>query len=204
MPIPEELNQRFTAEYAIEPSPNGVLEEAEDIPKYVQQEEASQQSWVRRHRGKLALGGAGVSLGLTLALNPVGETLDKVEQEAPAVAVGMVAMEAMWIGGAAMMLQSVGRREKNPFKIRSQMTDIATVAQNSKLFQAGFWINTTGAIGEFAIPAVVVCAKLPPESWGILSLSLVDLGATIALRKVIRDGIRENALPSPASESTND
>lgn len=153
--------------------------------------------WAKTHRLGLAFGAMALSAGATIATGAGEKAVDVAKDELPAVAGGMVAMETMWIGGAAMMASSVGAKVKNPMKVKSQFGEVAEHANSSKLFQAGFWINTAGAVGEFVIPAVAVCTKLPPETWGVLTPSLVDLGVTISIRSAIRSGLQSaGALPT--------
>lgn len=152
------------------------------------------EGWWKRSRVKIALGAVAVSTAATLMMSPLEETIDSIEDDVPtavAAGVGMVAMEAVWIGGAAMMVGAAGRRvARNPLRIRSQLKDIAEDASKSKTFKAGFWINTGAAVSQFAIPTALVVSQLPPESWGILAPAVVDLGATVVLRHLILDGIK--------------
>ena len=159
--------------------------------------------WAGKHKWQLAIGGIATSACLTFMSDSRNETLQEAADHIPAVVVGMVAMEAMWIGGAGMMAVSVGDKIKNPLKIKAQFPEIAKKANDSKLFTAGLWTNTVGAVGEFVIPAAVVCGKLPPEAWGVLGPSLVDLGITVAIRKAILQGVRsagETKDTNPATE----
>lgn len=161
-------------------------------------------NWASSHKWQLALAGIGVSLGLTLTSDNTSETLNEAKENLPAVAAGMVAMETMWIGGAAMMAASVGDKLKNPLKIKARFPEIAERANDSKLFTAGFWTNTAGAVGEFAIPAAVVFTKLPPETWGVLGPSTIDLGITLAVRKAILSSVRSASEYTAADSVTKD
>lgn len=150
-------------------------------------------SWLKRiyrkNRFKIAIGAAALSLGVTLATNPATQLANEVKHDAPYVGVGMAVGEAMWIGGALLMGAAVGSKIRNPFKIKSQMKDIAEQANSSTMFKTGFWINTIGAVGEFVVPAVAVATHFPVESWGVLTPSLFDLGVTLYVRKAILDGV---------------
>jgi len=153
--------------------------------------------WWHRNRMRVALGAVAVSTAATLMMSPLEETVETIGDDVPtavAAGVGMVAMEAAWIGGAAMMVGAAGRRVmRNPLRIREQLKDVAQDANDSKTFKAGFWINTGAAVSQFAIPTALVVSQLPPESWGILAPAVVDLGATVVLRHVIMDGIKTAA-----------
>lgn len=159
-------------------------------------------NWVNAHKWQLAVAGIATSACLTFASDKGHEAFEDAKDHLPAVGIGMVAMEAMWIGGAGMMAASVGNKIKNPLKIRQQFPEIAKQANHSKLFTAGFWTNTAGAVGEFVIPTAVVCSKLPPETWGVLGPSLVDLGITLAVRKAILNGVRSADAPKQANPTT--
>jgi hypothetical protein len=171
---------------------SGIEVEIQPVPQEVAELSLFQKTrgWAGRHKWQLALAGIATSACLTWASDDSHETIQEATENLPGVAVGIVAMEAMWIGGAGMMAASVGNKIKNPLKIKKQFPEIAKQANDSKLFTAGFWTNTVGAVGEFVIPTVAVVSKMPPETWGILSPSVIDLGITIAIRKAIIDGVR--------------
>jgi hypothetical protein len=126
-------------------------------------------------------------------LDPLDETLATIETEAPVVVAGMMACEGLWIGGAAMMAASVGVRIGNPLRLKSTMSEIARKASRSSLFTLGLVVNTVGAVGEFAVPAMAVGRHLPATSWGILVPSAIDLGITVAVRRVVVVAVRSNA-----------
>lgn len=148
---------------------------------------------VRRNKVATAAGAITVaSLATTPIVSPMGETLSALKEVAPYVGSGMVAAEAVWIGGAAMMLASVGKKMWNPMKIREQIGSIPEAASNSKLFKAGLLANTAGAVAEFVIPTVAVTANMPPQSWGVLAFSTLDLWATVVLRRMIWKGIHQS------------
>jgi hypothetical protein len=92
-----------------------------------------------------------------------------------------------------MMLTSVGDKIGNPITIKKRTKEIAAKANNSNLFKTGFVVNTAGAVGDFAVISTGVMKELPPTSWGVLSLTLVDLGLTVAVRKGIINSIRNNS-----------
>lgn len=149
--------------------------------------------WAARNKGKLALGAAAVSATLTFTMNPLGEVTHEIVEAAPVIGVGIVASEAMFAGGIALMATSVGSKIGNPLKLKERLPEICAEANDSKLFKAGFWINTVGAVGSAAIIAGGVVAKLPPESYGVLGFAAADLAVTVAVRKAMLSGIRRNA-----------
>lgn len=170
--------------------------EAEDLQSpALEQTDVKRPGWFRRNQMKLALAAAGLSLGATVALNPAEQTIEYAKDAVPAAAYGFLAMEVSFNVGLLMMSTAIGRREKNPFKWRSMMNDLATEANNSMLFKTGFWVNTTSAVGQFAIPTAVICTQTPPEAWGMLGVPLADLAVTVAVRSAILDGIKRNAIP---------
>lgn len=148
--------------------------------------------FVSRNTGKLAVAATGVSIGTTVALDPFEETKNAVLEVAPWVIPGIGVSEALFVGGAAMMLGGVGDKIGNPLTVKSRLPEISERASGSRLFKTGFIVNTTGAVGDFAVLAPAVVAKLPLHSWGILSLALIDLGVTVSVRRAILSGIRKN------------
>lgn len=135
---------------------------------------------------------AGAITVASLVANPMGQTIHALAEVAPYVAPGMVAAEAAWIGGAAMMLAAIGKRLRNPLKIRSEFGAVSESTANSRLFQAGLIVNTAAALAECAIPTAAVTANLPVESWGILAFSTLDLWATVVLRRMIWRGMHSS------------
>ena len=154
--------------------------------------------WARKRKTALVLGAAGLSTAATLTLNPISELKDDVIEAAPYVGAGVVASEVAFVVGGAMMLGAIGEKIGNPLKIKEKIPEIATKADTSRMFKAGFWINATGAVGDFAVISTGVVASMPVESYPTLSLTLLDLGATIDVRKMILDGIESNAQQTPA------
>lgn len=153
--------------------------------------------FLQRRKMKLAIGAVAVSSVMTLTNNPASEVIDDAIEAAPWVGSGVVASEALFIAGAGMMAASVKDKLGNPFKIKERIPEIATKARDSKLFKFGFWTNTVGAVGDFAVISAGIVAKMPPESYPLLAIPLLDLGVTVAVRKAIRSGIRENSGDNP-------
>ena len=151
--------------------------------------------WVRKHKLALALGASAASAAMLFTLNPGEGTVDDTVEAAGWATTSLVAGEALWIGGAAMMLASSGSKVggfRGLSHIHEKMPEIAKNANESKLFKTGFWVNTTGAVSQFILPAAIVTTQLPPESWGVLTPLAVDFGVTIAVRKAILDLVKEN------------
>jgi len=152
--------------------------------------------WNGIKRNKVAVA-AGVITVASMVANPIGDTIKSLAETAAYVGPGMVAAEAAWIGGAAMMLAAIGKKIINPLKIHQRFKEIPDAAAESTLFKSGLAINTVAAVAEFVIPTVAVTTKLPVESWGILSFAAVDLLATVALRKVIWKGMHRDKTETP-------
>ena len=85
-------------------------------------------SFLKRSKTKIAVGAAAVSVATTLALDPLGETTDKLVEAAPWVGGGVLASEALFIGGAAMMLAGVGDKIGNPLTMKHRVGEIAEKA----------------------------------------------------------------------------
>ncbi len=150
-------------------------------------------NFLDKNKTKLALGAFATSVALTLVADPFSETKEEVFDAAPWVVGGLVAGEVLWIGGAALMLSAVGEKIKNPIKIKQNMNDIAIKANSSRMFKAGFYTNTIGAVSQFGILSTGVISKLPVHSWGIMGLALLDLGVTIHIRKTIKNNIKKHS-----------
>lgn len=151
-------------------------------------------NFLRRQKTKICIGATALSVGATLALNPLEETTDQVIESLPYVATGIIGSEIAWMGGAAMMLSSVGSRiPLDPRKLKAKMPEIAEKANDSKLFKAGFAVNVAGALGDFVILSGGVVKTLPPHSWGVLGFTLLDLGVTLGVRKAMLSGISKHA-----------
>lgn len=171
----------------------------EDASGWRRAREAVSNGWhatresLRRHKTKIAVGAAAVSLGATLAYNPLGEVTEDLVEASPWVGAGLVASEGMFIGGLAMMATSVGSSARNPLKMRGQLDEICQKADDSLLFKSGFWVNTTGAVGSAAVIAGGILIKMPPESYGLLSFSAMDLAVTVAVRKAMMSGIKNRS-----------
>lgn len=147
----------------------------------------------RRYKTRLILGAAALSLGVTMLADPLKDTKDSIESAAPWVISGLVASEVLFVGGAAMMLAGIGDKIGNPLTVKGRIPELAEKANNSKLFKAGFWTNALGAVGDFVVLTAGVCSTLPVHSWGVVGLTLADLGVTLSVRKALYNGIERNA-----------
>lgn len=156
---------------------------------------------MHRLKTKLIMGAAATATVVSLALSANGPVLHKLAEVAPWVGSGMIMAEIGWLGGAAVAFASVGRRIKNPFRIRSEMKNIAQYANESIGFKVGLAVNTASALAEFAIPTAAALTKLPPETWGLLGFPSLDLVATVAVRGVILRGMQNARQQTSASQA---
>lgn len=173
--------------------------EACQTDESVHQEETrtGMRDWLAKRRGWLIGAGFVASAGIALLPGSADDTISDLKEVTPWVLPGMITAEAAWIGGAAMVVASAGKNNmaealKHPIQTKNQFADIARDASDTMRFKVGFGLNAAGAVAEFVIPAVAVTTHLPPESWGILSLSAADLVLTIATRKAILTAVKEN------------
>lgn len=189
---PETVNAATTVESVEQAEPSAVTDEI------TEQHEAGrlERLWNGIKRNKVAVAAGMITVGSMLA-NPIGDTIKSLAETASYVGPGMIAAEAAWIGGAAMMLGAIGKKIINPLKIHQRFKEIPEAAAESTTFKAGLAINTAAAVAEFVIPTIAVTTKLPVESWGILAFTTVDLWATVALRKVIWNGMHRNKSETP-------
>ena len=148
--------------------------------------------WAGVQRTKIILGVAATSLAVTVTTNPVSELKDAVLDAAPWVAPGVLGSEVAFAAGAAMMLGAIGSKVGNPLKVKQRIPEIAERANSSALFKTGFWLNATGAVGDFGVISAGVLKEMPVSSYPLLSLTLLDLAGTIAVRKAILNGVARN------------
>jgi hypothetical protein len=151
--------------------------------------------FVGRHKGKLAMGVLAASAALTFANNPLSELKEEVVDAFPIVATGVVVSETAFVAGAAMMAASVGSKVGNPLTLKDRLPEIATHANDSLLFKAGLWTNTAGAVGSAAVFSVGIM-QMPVETYPALAATVADLGLTVAVRKAMIAGIRNNRIPN--------
>ena len=153
--------------------------------------------WLSKQKTRLAIAATIASLAATAFTSPFGETRHRLASAAKWVIPSALIADALWLGGAAMMLASIGGKIGNPLTIKKRVPAIASQANTSTLFETGFWVNTTAAVAEFGIITAGVTTELPLRSWGLAAFGLVDLSVTIAVRRAIRSGIRKNASRPP-------
>lgn len=160
--------------------------------------------FVKKRRMSLALGATAVSLGVGIAANPIGDTIDKVETAAPWVIPTAVGLDAAIGAGATMMVASAyGKVSKNPFKAKTYLKDLPQHANNSRLFKTGFVVTTVAGVGWGGVTTGAILATLPPESWGAMAFPAIDMIGTVVLRREIWQGIKraaENEEPAPVDQ----
>ena len=146
-------------------------------------------NFLNKHKNKIIAGALMTSAALTIR-GPFEETKEQLHEVAPWLGYGLIAGEALWIGGAAMMAKGAGYNFKNALSLHKNLPDIAAKANTSPLFKSGFYANCVGAYGQTAISSYAILGKLPPSTWGIMSIVSFDLAATIAVRRAIKKGIK--------------
>jgi hypothetical protein len=156
------------------------------------QGEVPQQGWLRRNMLKASAGAFALSTTVSIAAGSGEEIKEGALESAPWIATGLATSEAMFIGGAAVMLASAGKKIGNPLKIRSRWQEIRDNTYRGPIFRAGLHVNTIGAVGTAGTIAAGAATSLPPETWpAAFGLAAVDLAATAALRAPLYQGIRE-------------
>lgn len=170
------------------------IDQAELIAPVEQPVEAAsdQPGWVRRNAFKI---GAGLFIGgtaVTVATNPLGHLEKDVAQVAPWAAGGVLATEAMWIGGAAMMAGAAGKKVGNPLTLKSRWGEISNDIVDSRAFRSGLAVNTLGALGTASVVIAGAATALPPETWpGAFGLAAADMASTVAVRSGLYATIHE-------------
>lgn len=192
---------RFLDLPRLEPDTPPPVKSADQLLAQMIHHEDFRVSWLSKQKTKLALAATAASVGMTLIDSPITDTKDQILNAAKWMGPSLAAGEAVWIGGGAMMLAAIGVKVKNPFKIKKMIPEIADKANNSRLFNAGYLINTTAAMAEFGISTTGVMTEFPMRSWGLASFGFIDLAATYFVRRAIRRGIKNN-IPKPDEKQT--
>ncbi|HEY0965024.1 MAG TPA: hypothetical protein VGE13_00915 [Candidatus Saccharimonadales bacterium] len=131
----------------------------------------------------------------SLVFTPLGPLKDDIIQVLPWFGVGVVATEVLFIGGLAMMAASMGVKFRNPLRLRRELKSLLAATTTTKMFWFGFWINAAGAVASSIVLGAGILMALPPSSWGVLSLVVVDITATVVIRGwVVRAHARERGL----------
>lgn len=143
---------------------------------------------VRGAYGALAVGGA-----VTLALSPWDKLEHDVESAAPWVGGGIVATEALWIGGAAIALGASGQKIGNPFTIKKRFGEVKESLKSSRVVETGVTVNTAGALGTAGFIMAGAVAALPVETWpGAVGIAALDMASTVALRAPIYQALHKD------------
>lgn len=149
------------------------------------------QNWLKRNFVKLSLGAFVVGTAVSIATNPLGELKEDIGNTAPWAIGGLVASEALWIGGAALMASSAGKKVGNPLTMHSRWNNISESIVESKGFRTGLLINTVGAIGTAGVVVAGAASALPVEAMpGAIGLAAADIASTIAVRSGVYSSIK--------------
>jgi hypothetical protein len=145
----------------------------------------------------LSLAALAISAIVSVAVNPMGETLNQLKEVAPWVGGGFAATEAMFVGGLAMMGASIGikmRKAKDIGRIMKSLPEISGKAAKTKTFRSGLTINTVGALGTAGVLIAGTATALPETMWpAAFTFAGLDIAATVAVRLGVLSGIRKNA-----------
>lgn len=158
-------------------------------------------SWLKKHYMKLALGSLVVGSAIAIATNPLGSLEKDVEAAAPWALGGIAATETLWIGGAALMTTSAGKKIGNPLTLHNRWNEISNDIANSTPFKVGLIANTVGALGTAGIVAIGAVTSLPVETWpGALSLAAADIASTVAVRGGVYAALNKAKAETPEKE----
>ncbi len=122
------------------------------------------------------------SLG-SLVFTPFDSLWSRVISSLPWLGTGVIVSEAFFIGGLIIMAMSMGLKIRNPLRLRKELKSILRASVATKPFWVGFWVNALGAVASGILLGVGICVVLPVTSWGLLYLPLVDLTATVVIRR---------------------
>ncbi len=155
--------------------------------------DAEQPGWLRRNLSKISMAAFLGGTTVALALNPLGGLEHDVVQAAPWTLLGAGATESMWIGGAALMAGSAGKKIGNPLTLKSRWGEITQNIVDSRGFRTGLAINTIGALGTAAVVETAAITSLPPETWlGATGLAGADVAMTVGVRSGLYASIKES------------
>lgn len=148
-------------------------------------------NWLKRNFVKLSLGAFVAGTAVSIATNPLGELKEDIGETAPWAIGGLFATEALWIGGAALMASSAGKKVGNPLSMHSRWDEISGSIVESKGFRAGLLVNTAGAIGTAGVVIAGAATALPAEAMpGAFGLAAADIASTIAIRSGVYSSIK--------------
>lgn len=147
-----------TAEYAAEES-DQIITQADSV-----ESDPSFKGWLKRH--KLGAGVGIVAVGAAATVAPhMAETAHAIGDNATWAIPTLIATEAAWNSGAAMMLVSAGKKIGNPLTLHSRIGELLSSVGKSKLFKAGLGVNIVGELGTASVLTAGSIAELPPQSW---------------------------------------
>ncbi len=113
-----------------------------------------------------------------------------------------IAGETALIGGAGMMVATYQHELAKVIELKDRLPELALRADGSRLFNAGFWVNTVGAVGTAASAGAAI-SHLPAESWGAMALPAADIALTVAVRKAMRAGINEQVTRANTDDASS-
>jgi hypothetical protein len=185
---PPELS--FTQRYQKMPDIEVIAEPVNDYRN--RRDSNPERSWFRKHLLPISIGALLTTSVVSFAMHPKKETIDKVEHNAPWIIGGLAGTEAIYLGGAGLMMAGAAKDIGNPFKLKSSLPKIEANIYENPRFRTGLWANTAGAVLTTGVLATGIMTSLPPaESWGALGLVVVDLGGSLAIRSGILTAIHD-------------
>ena len=94
------------------------------------------------------------------------------------------------------MLVSAGLAlPRNPLKWHSSLHLVLGSLQRSPLFWVGLVLNTIGALGTGVVLAAGIFAGLPPATWGLLIIPVIDIGLTVVIRSAVFSAVQGEGRP---------
>ena len=148
--------------------------------------------WFKRNLFKLSIGALAVgSVGGYLA-NPSGHIEEQIIKTEAWAALGLVASEGVWIGGAVLMAKGAGIQfTDKPWEIKRNWKEIKKTPVDNYIFKTGLVANTIGALGTAGVVAVGAtmalpeALKVPTIGWAVF-----DVASTLVVRGGIYKGMK--------------
>ncbi len=117
------------------------------------------------------------------------DVVSDLRRHAPWALASYSAAHALFLGGAVVMLAGAGAATRNPLRLRENLPLLRQRIGQSRTVRVGFWTNLVGAVAAAAVVIAAVVIALPWQSWGLGAIALLDLGATLVVRKAIWDSL---------------
>lgn len=174
-------------------------------PTVEQEAQTDEESWIKNNMTKLCLGAFAVSTGVSVAQGSGDEIIDNLSENFLELGVALGASEALWVGGAAMILASAGRKIGNPLTLKSRWEDVKLAIYEGEGFKKGLHVNAAGAVGAAGVVVGGAVTTMPTETWpAAFAFAAADLVQTVSVRIPIYKDMKENQKKAEEAHNPED